>query len=233
MSEIKVEYPEEYEELIKQYNLHNQTACGPECQRKRDIAKLRNNVEQTQFIKSNVDKELKNATRNYTIAAKGQQVWGQMVEENAEDAAAKLTSKYQTEFNELEDDISHSLASLKSQVQSMRQLKTVKDRYSSDTRNLNEVANQVKSIKDTNLRESVFHENTVDTIQLWRGYLSYVYWFIVILYVAVVMVIGQQFRYIRGWGFLALLVAYPYVTQYLATWIPSDWFITLDVKHPE
>lgn len=233
MSDVTIDYSDEFKEMDKKFRLQQGAICGPSCQRKRRIQNLKNEKEEAEFNRDTADGQLEEARREYIIEKDGLERWNEIQQQEADASANKITSRYQTEFDELIDEISHSLASLNSQVNSINQLKSVRDNYEQETRDMSEVAEQIKSIRDTNMRTSTFHTQSIQTAQLWRGYLSYLYWFLVIIYVVVVLVIGQQFRYIRGWGFLALLIIYPYLIEYLVPWIPTSWFISLDIKSPE
>lgn len=233
MGEVNVNYPDEFNKLDEQYRFQRQAICGVQCQRERTIRRLRTEMNEAKTNEEDASQEYRNARREYIIEKDGPQEWDVVVEQEAEQEVDKIISKYRIEFDELFEDTNHSLASLKSQVDSINQLKSVRDNYEQETRDMREVADQIKSTRETNMRTSTFHEQSIQTAQLWRGYLSYVYWFLVIIYVVVVLVIGQQFRYIRGWGFLALLVIYPYLVEYLVPWIPTSWFVSLDIKSPE
>jgi hypothetical protein len=230
-----INYPTGFDEMMESYNFRegSDAVCGPQCQREREIIRLRNEKNEAKTNKEDASEEYKEARRNYIEFTDGTYRWNEIVKEEAEQEVETLISNYQTEFDELFDDVNHSLASLKSEVNSMNQLRFVGETYDREIRDMTVVAEQVESVRDTNMRTSTFHTQSIQTAQLWRGYLSYLYWFLVIIYVVVVLVIGQQFRYIRGWGFLALLIIYPYLVEYLVPWIPTSWFISLDIKSPE
>lgn len=233
MGEVNVNYPDEFNQLDQQFRLQQQAICGVQCQRERTIQNLRTQMAEAETNEEDASQRYQEARRMYITEKEGVQKWNDIIEQEAEEDADKIISKYRTEFDELFEDVKHSLASLKSQVNSINQLKSVRDNYQQETRDMREVAEQIKSIRETNFRTSTFHEKSIQTAQLWRGYLSYVYWFLVIVYAVVVLIIGQQFRYIRGWGFLALLISYPYLVEFIVPWIPTSWFISLDVKRPE
>lgn len=233
MSDVTIDYSDAFKEMDKKFRLQQQAICGPSCQRKRRIQNLKNEKEEAEYNRDTAYEQLKEATREYVVEKDGLTKWDEIQKQEADASANEITSRYQTEFDELMDEVSHSLASLKSQADSINQLKSVRDNYKQETRDMREVADQIKSTRETNMRTSTFHEQSIQTAQLWRGYLSYVYWFLVIIYVVVVLVIGQQFRYVRGWGFLAFLIIYPYLVEYLIPWIPTSWFVSLDIKSPE
>ena len=135
-------------------------------------------------------------------------------------------------FNNIYEDTAQLANSINVQLKSLNQLRSVENHYSTDIRNMNEVSDEILNTKNTNMRYADLDSQSIQKVNLWRGYLSYLYWFIVIIYSVVVMIIGQQFRFYRGWVFLVFLISYPYVSQYLASWIPSDWFINVNVSQP-
>jgi chromosome segregation ATPase len=233
MSNVTIDYSDKYKEADEKFRLADAAACGPICQERRRIQELKTKKEEAKFNLDTAEQKFQDAKRDFIIEKDGLNAYNEMKEDEAINKANETTSKYESHFDELIDEISHSLASLNSQKKSMNQLKSVRDNYNQETSDMREVATQIKSLRDTNMRTSTFNSQSVQYAQLLRGYLSNLYWFLVIIYIVVVLVIGQQFRYLRGWGFLTLLLIYPYLIKFLVPYIPTRWFISLDVKSPE
>ena len=233
MEEIQVQYPDEFNKLDEQFNYSQQVACGPECRRSRRDRQLYRDVEQAEFNNRIAEITLQLARRNFITETKGPAEWNEMIQKEAEDDTEKVINEYKNEFNNIYEDASQLANSVNVQLNSLNQLKSVENQYSTDIRNMNEVSGEILNTKNTNMRYADFNSQSIQTVNLWRGYLSYLYWFIVVIYSVVVMIIGQQFRYYRGWIFLVFLISYPYISQYLASWIPSSWFINVNVNQPD
>jgi len=232
MEEIQVQYPDEFNKLDEQFNYSQQVACGPKCRRDRRDRQLYRNVELARYTNDNAERELQTARRDFITETKGPVEWNETIQKEAEEDTDKVVNKYRNEFNNIYQDTLQLANSINLQLNSLNQLRSVDTYYSDDIRNMNEVSGEISNIKNKNMRYANFDSQTIQTVNLWRGYLYYFYWFIVIIYSVVVMIIGQQFRFYRGWVFLLFLVSYPYVSQYLASRIPSDWFINVNVSQP-
>lgn len=209
-------------------NLQN-TICDEECRKNRENV-VNYNKYQTSLenARTSID-QAKKAKKNFLIGSRGYTEYTEIQKDQAERDASYVVQQLDNDFDDLYTSIQTREATIAVQSKSINQLRDVSDIYTSRIHTLDDVYNNTQNNKNIHLREASMSEQRIETIHQWVGWMHNLYWFLVVLYAAIIFVIGQGFRTQRSWITLVGLIVFPYIIPWVMDRIPMDWWFSFSI----
>ena len=199
-------------ELIKQSNV--QTACGPACQKKNKIAKLKTNYETAQSSATNAPENLTEARKNYFTYAFGDKYNNEFNEKLYTEQGKTMIDKLTKQHNENVNEIDAIIADYESGFIYANNMGDLTDQYVDKNKVLKQNIDKELSDVETNERKVFYESQQIETIEKWKYIIKLIYWVAVVLYTLVFLYDGM-YKSVKNVAILACFIIYPYVIGYI------------------
>lgn len=216
-----IEYPPGFEELLTNVREMQGTICDEECRANQENVTLYNQYETAVDNANTSHTRVKDAKRNFLIASRGYEEYSQIQQQEAESDTSFVLRELDQEFTRTYSTIKQIENSIGVQNLSENQLRDVDNVYDSQMNALTSVLDDTKNEKEIAFRKLSMVQSRYTFVEQWISWMKNVYWFLVILYVVIIFLIGQGFRNKWVWLTIGILLLYPYIVHYGIEYIPK------------
>lgn len=223
---VNIQYPPGFEDMLSKVSQLQGTMCDEECRNNRKAVKLYNEYENAVDDVTTGHERVKSTKRDFLIASRGFQEYQAIEQQQAERDASFVLNEFDQQFYQQQRAIKQQLQTVGIQQSSTSQLQGVDTLYNENMNSLTSVLEDTTNQKQIALRKAVMAESQYTTIQLWIGWITNVYWWVVLLYAVVIFGIGQGFRQRRIWITMLVALLFPRIVQWGMERFPSDWWVS-------
>lgn len=216
-----IQYPPGFDELLTSVRGMQGTICDEECRANQEAVTLYNQYETAVDNANTSHTRVKDAKRNFLIASRGYEEYSQIQQQEAESDASFVLRQLDQEFYQQYNTIKQIENSLNTQTQANTQLDGVDNVYDSQMNALTSVLEDTTNEKEIAFRKLSMVQGRYTFVEQWISWMKNVYWFLVVLYVVVIFLIGQGFRNKWVWLTILVLIPYPYIVHYIIEHIPK------------
>lgn len=172
--------------------------------------------------------ELEASKKNYYTYKNGESSYNTMKENELQQEATLIAQQITNKFNE-ETNNAHIMNSYYN-TEIINSANTIElyNEY------LKKNADLEKSIKDlhgdvlTNDRKTYYESEAIDNIKLWHKFFIYVYYILVAAFIITVIMSTGEYSRIKQLIVTILLIAYPFIINYIVKWIYSMYLSLQD-----
>ena len=125
---------EQFNSIIK--NANDYVKCGPECQKKTKVGRLKKKYEDLMNKEENYDKQLADAKRDYYRAAFGDAAFNTEVRKDVENAADETVGKIKKEFGEVLINVESALGNLEKGKINKQLVKELREKLEKENRGM-------------------------------------------------------------------------------------------------
>ena len=199
-------------EMVNQVN--DKLTCDDECQRQKEINKLKKkyNIEKKRI--ANAPHDLDNSRKKYFTYAFGEEYYDEFMTKKIKIEINKLSNKlaldHQHNYKALTDDINDYESINKNSEYSKELIK----KYKTENKILENKINDHANTKNITDRKVVYEVNEVDKLDNYNNQLLFLYWFFVFLFL-ILFFFKNMFKESKNFTVIFVVLLYPFVIYWI------------------
>ena len=195
--------------------------CGPDCQKKRQTDKLKQQYVDAQTNIKTAPSQLKQAEKNYYTFAEGDAVYNKVLDNELTQKADKIGETMQQNFNESVDNATTLNETYNSLYTNYQHVLELYNDYIDENDELNRKIMKHGSDIVTTDRKTYYETQNYETLVSWYRFFRWIYFILVVAFIIAIFLADSTSSLLRKIFMLILVIAYPLVITYVVTYAIS------------
>ena len=197
--------------------------CGPDCQQQKISTELKQKYLDAQTNLQTAPINLENTKKNYYVYAEGIPFYNNMLEEELQQKANKISTLVSENFNSEVSDANVMNLYLNTALINSNYTTELLENYLEKNKNLKLQLKERYGDILTNDRKTYYETDALNTLTFWYKLFWYIYYVLVIILVLVFIFSSIDLPNITKIIFSLLVIFYTYYIDYVVRWVYGLW----------
>jgi hypothetical protein len=202
--------------------------CGPDCQKIKTAQELEEKYLKSQTNMLTAPIELEESKKNYYIFSKGESAYNIMLEKDLTKKADMICTEIKNQFLEEVNKATTLNLYYNTNLINSRNTTELYDEYTSETKSFEKTIKNMHGDILTQDRKSYYETQEYETLEGWYRILLFMYYILVIVFILGFIFVPNKLRRIEQIGILFILIFFPYIINYIVSFIMGIFFIFKD-----
>ena len=197
--------------------------CGPDCQKNKTTEELKQKFLDAQTNLQIAPINLENTKKNYYVYSEGLPFYNNMLEEELQQKADKISTLVSEHFNSEVSDANIMNTYLNTALINSKYTKELLENYLEKNTKLKLELKESYGDILTNDRKTYYETDALTSLTLWYRLFWYIYYVLVIMIILAFIFSPIKLLKIQKFIISVLLLFYPYYIDYILRWIYGLW----------
>ena len=197
--------------------------CGPDCQKNKTTTELKQKYLDAQTNLQIAPINLENTKKNYYVYSEGLPFYNNMLEEELQQKADKISTLVSEHFNSEVSDANIMNTYLNTALINSKYTKELLENYLEKNTKLKLELKESYGDILTNDRKTYYETDALTSLTLWYRLFWYIYYVLVIMIILAFIFSPIKLLKIQKFIISVLLLFYPYYIDYILRWIYGLW----------
>ena len=197
--------------------------CGPDCQKNKTTTELKQKYLDAQTNLQIAPINLENTKKNYYVYSEGLPFYNNMLEEELQQKADKISTLVSEHFNSEVSDANIMNTYLNTALINSKYTKELLENYLEKNTKLKLELKESYGDILTNDRKTYYETDALTSLTLWYRLFWYIYYVLVIMIILAFIFSPIKLLKIQKLIISVLVIFYPYYIDYILRWIYGLW----------